>query len=65
MALLSGLNQGGQTIILVTHDRKVAARGKRVVYIEDGRVKGELNFAQAKPEDAEQELTGFLKERGW
>ena len=64
MALLSGLNQGGQTIILVTHDRKVAARGKRVVYIEDGRVKGELNFAQAKPEDAEQELTGFLKERG-
>ena len=59
------MNQGGQTIILVTHDMKVAVRGKRVVYIEDGRVEGELNFAEAKPGDAEQELMDFLKERGW
>ena len=65
MDLLCELNQGGQTIILVTHDMKVAVRGKRVVYIEDGRVEGELNFAEAKPGDAEQELMDFLKERGW
>ncbi|MCI9153946.1 ABC transporter ATP-binding protein [Lachnospiraceae bacterium] len=53
MDLLEELNKGGQTIILVTHDIRVAARGKRVLYIEDGHVEGELDFTEHIPNGAE------------
>jgi len=36
MDLLSGLNREGTTIIQVTHDPAVAARGQRVIELEDG-----------------------------
>lgn len=71
MDLLSELNQKGQTIILVTHDTKVAVRGKRIVYIEDGHAGGELTFTKAegtgqdRMDKKEQELMDFVKERGW
>ena len=53
MDLLEELNKDGQTIILVTHDIRVAARGKRVLYIEDGHVEGELDFTEHIPNGAE------------
>lgn len=52
MDLLEELNRDGQTIILVTHDIRVAARGKRVLYIEDGHVEGELDFTEHVPNGA-------------
>jgi putative ABC transport system ATP-binding protein len=36
--LIDRLNAGGKTIVLVTHDEKVAARAHRVVHMKDGRV---------------------------
>ena len=60
MELLGELNGGGQAIILVTHDVKVAAKGKRVLYIQDGRAAGEIKL----PEGREEALAGFLQERG-
>jgi putative ABC transport system ATP-binding protein len=36
--LITRLNQGGKTIILVTHDDKVAQRAHRVVRMKDGRI---------------------------
>ncbi len=73
MDLLNELNRNGQTIVLVTHDRKVAVRGQRVVYIEDGHIAGELRFPEAMSDDSsrelyderESELTHFLQNRGW
>lgn len=73
LELLNELNQSGQTIVLVTHDRKVAVRGQRVVYIEDGHIAGELRFQETISGDAgrelyderESELTHFLQKRGW
>mgnify|MGYP002511722527 CR=1 FL=1 len=53
MDLLEELNKDGQTIILVTHDIRVAVRGKRVLYIEDGHVEGELDFTEHVPNGAE------------
>jgi len=38
MDLLEKLNKKGVTIILVTHDQKVAERAKRLIKIQDGRV---------------------------
>ena len=41
MEELSKLNAEGTTIMLVTHDVKVAAKCTRVLYIVDGNIKGE------------------------
>lgn len=69
MELLNRLNRKGQTIILVTHDVKVAVRGKRVIYIKDGCTEGELEFGETGQKEAykqrEDKLMGFLQERGW
>lgn len=42
--LFSSLNEEGQTILLVTHDQNSALRGKRILYLEDGNITGELSF---------------------
>jgi putative ABC transport system ATP-binding protein len=36
--ILTGLNQQGVTIIIVTHDTDVAARCKRILHLKDGRI---------------------------
>lgn len=62
MDLLSELNRSGQTIVLVTHDVKVAVRGSRVVYIEDGRIAGELKDCDIPPEECREDaLMNFLR----
>ncbi|RDW12403.1 ABC transporter permease, partial [Paracoccus thiocyanatus] len=38
LAILERLNAEGRTVIIVTHDPKVAARARRVVEIADGRI---------------------------
>lgn len=38
MAILEDLNRDGMTIMAVTHDRRVAAKSKKVYYIKDGQV---------------------------
>ena len=38
MGILETLNGQGQTIVMVTHDPKVAASAHRVVQLEDGRI---------------------------
>lgn len=44
MQLFTKLNNQGKTIILITHDKKIAAYAKRLISIEDGRiVKDEKN----------------------
>ncbi len=39
MQLFKELNEAGHTIILVTHDREIAAQTKRQVEIRDGRIR--------------------------
>lgn len=41
MDILGELNAEGTTIMLVTHDPKVAARASRVLYMVDGRIVGD------------------------
>ncbi|TBN41141.1 MacB family efflux pump subunit [Paracoccus subflavus] len=38
LSILDELNADGRTIIIVTHDPKVAARARRVIEISDGRI---------------------------
>ncbi|MBZ9607849.1 ABC transporter ATP-binding protein [Clostridium estertheticum] len=66
--ILSDLNNNGQTVVMVTHDLKAAARASRLVYLKDGRIDGELEldkFSKADHENREVLIFEFLKERGW
>jgi len=38
MGLFRHLNEGGRTIIMVTHDEDVASHAKRIVRVRDGRI---------------------------
>lgn len=65
---LEKLNADGTTIMLVTHDSKVAAKCKRVLYIVDGNIKGEFIMPQddkLSQTDKERKLNNWLMDLGW
>lgn len=43
--LLTELNREGQSVLMVTHDLKAALRANRLLYLEDGKIIGELPLA--------------------
>lgn len=68
MEELVKLNNEGTTIMMVTHDAKVAAKCSRVLYIVDGNIKGEyISPADGDVEDKDRErmLNNWLMELGW
>lgn len=66
MEELSKLNSEGTTIMLVTHDSKVAAKCTRVLFIVDGNIKGEYNVdVNATLRDRERALNNWLMEMGF
>ncbi len=69
MEELAKLNVEGTTIMLVTHDVKVAAKCTRVLYIVDGNIKGEYNFdsceSSSQTRERERALNNWLLELGW
>lgn len=73
---LNRLNDEGTTIMLVTHDMKVAAKCSRIIYIVDGNIKGELKLGRLEQDDAvsdneaqikdrERKLNSWLNDMGW
>lgn len=69
MKELNRINNEGTTIMLVTHDMKVAAKSDRVLYIEDGNIKGEYVLGKFKDDaevkERERRLSNWLMEMGW
>lgn len=69
MEELTKLNDEGTTIMLVTHDVKVAAKCTRVLYIVDGNIKGEYNLDRyenaSQMRERERTLNNWLMEMGW
>lgn len=65
--VLTKLNNKGQSIIMVTHDKKSALRGNRIIYLKDGKIFGELSLNKYEENDNErnEKLDNFLKEMGW
>ncbi|MCM1008170.1 MAG: ABC transporter ATP-binding protein [Ruminococcus flavefaciens] len=63
---LTKLNNDGTTIMLVTHDAKVAAKCTRVLFLVDGNIKGEYNINRERTlRDRERDLNNWLLEMGW
>jgi len=66
--LLSGLNQSGQSILMVTHDLKAALRASRILYLEDGSITGELTlppYAQSEEKSREAQVNAWLTSLEW
>ena len=62
------LNEEGTTIMMVTHDAKVASRCKRVFYSLDGTIKGEYIAPvdeSLSDMDRERRLNNWLLDFGW
>jgi len=60
LALLQGLNRGGLTIVLVTHEPYIAAYAGRVLTFRDGRLRGDERVAA--PRNAQAALEALPEE---
>ncbi|MEE3352311.1 MAG: ABC transporter ATP-binding protein [Saccharofermentanaceae bacterium] len=65
--VLTDINNEGQSIVMVTHDIKSARRANRILYLEDGGIKGECNPGKYVSGDKKRHemIRGFLEEMGW
>lgn len=66
--LLSGLSEKGKTIVMVTHDIRAAIRARRIIFIRDGRIGGELSLSEYKESETEyreKEVFAYLSGMGW
>ena len=59
LKILGDLNVDGMTIMTVTHDKRVAAKARKVLYIIDGQIAACKEFSVDK--DRETELDEWLK----
>lgn len=70
MELLADINKSGTTVMLTTHDIKVAARTERVIYMLDGEIIAEKRIGKYHREKSndrmrEEKLAGWLAENGF
>ncbi|WP_206458239.1 ABC transporter ATP-binding protein [Anaerovorax sp. IOR16] len=70
MDILNSINDEGTTVIIVTHDAKVAARANRVLFLMDGKIHDELTLGKFEGYDEmkslrEKRLSEWLEKQGF
>ncbi len=69
MTIMNEINRDGTSILLVTHDLKVAAKCEKVLYIEDGNIKEELHLGKcdehSERREREKKVNSWLMTMGW
>ena len=76
--IMSDLNAGGQSIVMVTHTVAAAERGNRIIYLSDGVISDEVELGpyagnykdETNPEletarERHNKLKSFLQDMGW
>ena len=66
--LLTELNREGQSVLMVTHDLRAALRGNRILYLEDGKIIGELTLPDYRADDEkarETQVNAWLTSLEW
>ena len=66
--ILTDLNQKGQSIVMVTHDSRAAIRATRLLYIEDGKVIGEMEmppYEEEQKKSREAQVNAWLASMQW
>ena len=64
---MSEVNGQGQSVIMVPHDKKSARRGSRILYLQDGVIRGECLLGKyiSGNQERHDKLSAFLTEMGW
>ncbi len=70
MDILAEINHAKTTILLVTHDARVAAKTERIVFMLDGSIVSEMYLGKYKKENKdikmrEEKLSSWLVEMGY
>lgn len=66
--LLTELNHQEQSVLMVTHDIRATLRAGRILYIEDGKIIGELTLPPYQPEEEksrETQVNAWLTSLEW
>lgn len=66
--LMTEMNRDGQSILMVTHDVRAALRADRLLYLEDGKIVGEMKLSPYTPEEArnrETQINAWLASMEW
>ena len=62
------LNREGMSILMVTHDSKVASCCDRVLFMQDGSISGQYilgKYEGTQKKDREIKISNWLEQRGW
>lgn len=68
MDIINEVNAEGTTVMLVTHDAKVAARADRVIFLSDGNITDEIvlgKYEEKSFSERENKMTRWLGEQGF
>ena len=68
MNALSSLNHEGTTILMVTHDSRMASRCGRILYLLDGQIQGELTLTdcpESSMKQREEKVNRWLTRMEW
>lgn len=70
MNIINEINNEGTTIIIVSHDAKVASRASRIIFLMDGNIHDELllgkyEFDEENNSNREKILSNWLEEQGF
>lgn len=70
MGILHKINNEGTTVMLVTHDEKVAAQSERILYMIDGNIEGEFKMekyskSESDLKERESRLSSWLLDLGF
>lgn len=66
--LLTQLNRSGQSVLMVTHDMRAALRANRILYLEDGKIIGELSlpsYDSGEEKSREVQVNAWLTSLEW
>jgi len=69
MAEIIRVNREGTTVLLVTHDVRVASKSEKVLYIVDGNIQGQYQLGKYEDpqslKERERKLNNWLMDMGW
>ena len=68
MEELVKLNREGTTILMVTHDSRIASSCDRIIYLLDGQISAELKLGKSvagAEKEGEEKVARWLMEMGW
>lgn len=66
--LLTEIHQKGQSILMVTHDIRAAIRANRLLYLEDGKIIGEMPlppYQKEEEKNRERQVDAWLASNEW